>query len=64
MSKLYSTDDFWIGKFEYLSTITVNCKNVCKIFTQTKLTDVLYCLLLRLRNFQKNILENKEVILH
>ena len=29
-------------KFDNLSTITVNCKKFCKIFTWTKLTDILY----------------------
>ena len=51
-------------KFENLSTITVNCKMFCEIFTQTKLTDVLYRFLYYFPNFLKDILQNKKVILH
>ena len=47
-----------------LSIITVNCENVFKLFTQSKLTDVLHCILLNFPNFQKDILQNKKVILH
>ena len=36
----------------------------CKIFTQTKLTDVLYRFLLYFPNFREDILSNKKVTLH
>ena len=39
-------------------------KNICKIFSQTKLTDILYRLLFVLQNFQQDIFENENVILH
>ena len=39
-----------------LSIITVHCKKFCKIFTQTKLTDVLYDFMLYFLNIQENIL--------
>ena len=38
---------------EVLSTITVNCRNFRKIFTQTKLTDVLYRIMLYFELLQK-----------
>ena len=50
--------------FENLWTITVNCKNVCKIITQTKLTNVLYRFLLYFPKFQEDILKNEKFILH
>ena len=39
-----------------LLTIIVNCKYFYKIFTQTKLKDILYCFLLYFPNFHENIL--------
>ena len=46
-------------ELEKLSTIRVNCKNLCKIFEIKTQTDFLYCILSFLKNFQKDIFVQK-----
>ena len=50
-------------KLEMLSATAIDCKICCKMFTHTKLKDVVCNLLLYLINFQKDILQTKKVIL-
>ena len=50
--------------FNPLTVIIDKFRILFKILTKKKLTDMLYCLLLRFPNFQKDTLQYKEVILH
>ena len=51
-------------QFENSDIELINNLNFCKVFTQTRLTDFFYHLLLYFLNFQENILWNKKVISH